>query len=101
MFCLSAKPGYLKWEPLDVSTHPVGNSEQQQNTNGDPERPHQCPRCFKKYMQYSTLKRHMNLECGISPRFQCPHCPHKAKRNDELGKHIFRKHILKGIVQPP
>lgn len=104
-------PGYVKWELLDVKNADISEKlpdnessllpqtsvdTQAQQKQIDPERPYQCPRCYKNYMQFSTLKRHIRLECGITPRFQCPHCPHKAKRNDELSKHIFRRHILKG-----
>lgn len=104
-------PGYLKWELHDVNSADTAEKQpeeeppllpqppidaQAQQKQIDPERPYQCPRCFKNYMQFCTLKRHIRLECGITPRFQCPHCPHKAKRNDELSKHIFRRHITKG-----
>ncbi|XP_046663251.1 zinc finger protein 771-like [Homalodisca vitripennis] len=59
-----------------------------------PSRPHQCPRCLKAYLKPCTLRRHITFECGISPQFHCPYCDHKAKRNDELNKHIFRRHNI-------
>ncbi|KAG8259464.1 hypothetical protein J6590_014934 [Homalodisca vitripennis] len=57
-------------------------------------RPHQCPRCLKAYLKPCTLRRHITFECGVSPQFHCPYCDHKAKRNDELNKHIFRRHNI-------
>ncbi|PNF37612.1 hypothetical protein B7P43_G11949 [Cryptotermes secundus] len=41
--------------------------------------PFRCPRCYKCYQYKNSLSRHMRLECGKEPQFQCPFCPHSAK----------------------
>nr|CAD7424061.1 unnamed protein product [Timema monikensis] len=38
-----------------------------------------CPNCEKLYSYKSSLARHMRLECGKAPQFQCPYCPHQTK----------------------
>ncbi|KAL1129432.1 hypothetical protein AAG570_013958 [Ranatra chinensis] len=45
-----------------------------------PEKRFICPQCGRRYRWKQTLSRHLRLECGKEPTFQCPHCPHKAKR---------------------
>ena len=54
---------------------------------------YQCLQCGKKYHYKTSLSRHMRLECGKVPQFQCPFCPHRAKLNWNLQKHIKIKHL--------
>jgi uncharacterized Zn-finger protein len=51
-----------------------------------------CPSCGKIYRWKKSLYNHVKLECGKEPQFQCPHCPHRAKLNWNLQKHIKLKH---------
>ncbi|XP_063229146.1 zinc finger protein 397-like [Bacillus rossius redtenbacheri] len=44
-----------------------------------------CDQCGKAYNLRHTLLRHMRLECGKEPQFQCPHCPKRSKRRRTLG----------------
>ncbi|KAK3915455.1 Longitudinals lacking protein, isoform G [Frankliniella fusca] len=54
---------------------------------------HRCPDCGRIYRWKHGLQRHMALECGNKePRFQCPYCPFKCTRKDNLTSHIFRRH---------
>jgi uncharacterized C2H2 Zn-finger protein len=51
-----------------------------------------CPSCGKIYRWKKSLYNHVKLECGKEPQLQCPHCPHRAKLNWNLQKHIKLKH---------
>nr|CAD7392051.1 unnamed protein product [Timema cristinae] len=46
-----------------------------------------CPNCEKLYSYKSSLARHMRLECGKAPQFQCPYCPHQTKHKTQ---HTYR-----------
>ena len=54
--------------------------------------PYVCVECGRSYMYKYTLQRHMKLECGKEPNIQCPHCPYRTKRNEDLKKHMKRLH---------
>ena len=51
-----------------------------------------CAACGKSYMWKCTLQRHVKLECGKPASIQCPVCPYKTKRPDELKTHLKRTH---------
>jgi hypothetical protein len=52
-----------------------------------------CPLgCGKVYSQNKNLQYHMKYECGKEPRFQCPYCPHRTKRKNNLMLHISSQH---------
>ena len=51
-----------------------------------------CPRCLAGYSHKRNLQRHLLLECGQPPRYQCPYCPHRSKRRNQLIFHIRRVH---------
>ncbi|XP_069702168.1 longitudinals lacking protein, isoforms H/M/V-like isoform X22 [Periplaneta americana] len=51
-----------------------------------------CPGCGKCYWYKKTMLRHLRLECGKEPQFQCPYCPHRAKQKNHLVKHIASRH---------
>lgn len=52
-----------------------------------------CQRCGNFYTYKKNLLRHLNLECGKEPQFQCPYCPKKAKHKNHMLRHIRSQHI--------
>ncbi|KAG5900386.1 hypothetical protein JTB14_033834 [Gonioctena quinquepunctata] len=54
---------------------------------------YQCTRCFKTYKHAHIMRRHMEFECGMEPKFQCSICGHKSKRKYEMTVHIRKKHM--------
>ncbi|XP_054287652.1 zinc finger protein 425-like [Macrosteles quadrilineatus] len=50
-----------------------------------------CPRCPSSYKYKYDLKKHLKLECGVLRQFQCPLCPHKAKRDDSSDSLVLVK----------
>ncbi|KAI5697670.1 hypothetical protein M8J75_013921 [Diaphorina citri] len=52
-----------------------------------------CDGCGKEYQYKRNLDRHKKFECGQEPRYQCPHCPHRAKHKANLKTHIAVKHF--------
>ncbi|OXU25917.1 hypothetical protein TSAR_011822 [Trichomalopsis sarcophagae] len=52
----------------------------------------ECPRCGKQYVRAQHLKRHIEFECGVLPRFLCYYCPQRCKLKDNLTKHIRKLH---------
>lgn len=53
---------------------------------------HVCPRCGKGYVFHKSLTRHQRYECGLAPRFRCPHCMFRSKQQSHIREHIKRKH---------
>uniref|UniRef100_A0A1B6L9N1 C2H2-type domain-containing protein n=1 Tax=Graphocephala atropunctata TaxID=36148 RepID=A0A1B6L9N1_9HEMI len=51
-----------------------------------------CPRCCKVYTYPSTLLRHLKFECGKLPKFECPHCPYRSHRKENIKSHVIAKH---------
>jgi hypothetical protein len=51
-----------------------------------------CTQCFRVYRHRSNLLRHIRLECGKDPIFQCPYCQHRSKRKGNLMMHIRKLH---------
>ncbi|KAL1451808.1 hypothetical protein WDU94_006148, partial [Cyamophila willieti] len=51
-----------------------------------------CPSCDRTYSSRSSLKRHLNYECGKLPSFQCSQCNYATKRKTSLASHFYRKH---------
>ncbi|XP_026684861.1 gastrula zinc finger protein xFG20-1-like [Diaphorina citri] len=54
-----------------------------------------CDVCGKEYKYKRGLYRHKKFECGQEPKYQCPHCPHRAKHKANLKTHIAVKHFAK------
>lgn len=53
---------------------------------------HNCPNCNSSYSQRKNLQRHLKLECGQEPKFACPFCTLRCKRNNQMQHHIATKH---------
>lgn len=51
-----------------------------------------CTNCGKTFSRSYNLNRHKRYECGKQPQFQCPQCPAKAKRKDNIIKHFISVH---------
>lgn len=51
-----------------------------------------CPKCDKVYNARRNLVRHINLECGKEPKYNCMYCDYKNYRRNEINKHIRKKH---------
>lgn len=64
----------------------------------DPERPFSCVRCGRLYKWKSSLKSHIQNECGKDPQFKCPECPYCCKVRSNLLKHIRNSHGVGAIV---
>ncbi|KAL1452042.1 hypothetical protein WDU94_006361 [Cyamophila willieti] len=53
---------------------------------------HECHQCGRSYKWRSSLKSHLQNECGKEPRFLCPHCPYRCKVRSNLFKHLRNYH---------
>lgn len=51
-----------------------------------------CEVCNRSYKNKGDLQRHVRIECGREPRFQCPFCDLCVKYKYVLSTHIKRKH---------
>lgn len=54
-----------------------------------------CPRCGKDYSQRKNMRRHYRLECGQEPRYPCPICNLRFKRNNQMNSHLLTRHGIK------
>lgn len=57
-----------------------------------------CADCDRSYMNKCSLNRHIKLECGRTPRFECPHCSFWSSRQSALQVHMFVQHNVPQIV---
>lgn len=54
-----------------------------------------CPNnCNRRYKSKSALARHLKLECGKEPQFQCNICFKKFSQRTTLRAHCGVKHGL-------
>jgi hypothetical protein len=51
-----------------------------------------CTKCGKVYNWRGNLLRHMRLECGKEPQFQCSYCPYMTKHKNHLRRHVMTRH---------
>lgn len=56
------------------------------------DRPYKCDVCGKAYLHIRNLHRHVKLECGKAPGFNCSVCSYKAYQKVHVQKHVRRKH---------
>ncbi|KAL0132421.1 hypothetical protein PUN28_000283 [Cardiocondyla obscurior] len=57
----------------------------------------ECPKCLKIYKWYRGLLRHLDYECGKTPRFKCPHCVYIGKHRSHVYSHIRGNHYNRPI----
>lgn len=57
----------------------------------------ECPKCRKIYKWYRGLHRHLEYECGKTPRFKCPHCVYIGKHRSHVYSHIKSNHYNRPI----
>lgn len=53
---------------------------------------YRCPNCTRTYKYQTGLCSHLRYECGKTPQFSCPYCPHRAYHKGQLGIHIQGRH---------
>ncbi|XP_011686582.1 PREDICTED: longitudinals lacking protein, isoform G isoform X18 [Wasmannia auropunctata] len=58
---------------------------------------YECPKCRKIYKWYRGLHRHLEYECGKTPRFKCPHCVYIGKHRSHVYSHIKTNHYNRPI----
>ncbi|XP_063228428.1 longitudinals lacking protein, isoforms A/B/D/L-like isoform X5 [Bacillus rossius redtenbacheri] len=51
-----------------------------------------CPQCGKMYAWRCTLLRHLKLECGVEPQYECRLCRQRFRRKYHLRNHISSRH---------
>ena len=61
-------------------------------TPKDAQPTHVCPNCKKGYYYRHNLLKHIRLECGVEPKFQCQFCFQKFKQKGNLNEHKKRMH---------
>jgi len=59
-----------------------------------------CTQCGRVYRWRTSLVKHLRMECGKEPQFQCPYCPQKLTQKHNLLSHIARKHSNMEAVLP-
>lgn len=53
-----------------------------------------CPKCQTVYNAQRNLVRHVRYECGRTRTFKCPYCAYTSCRNNDVTRHLHRKHKL-------
>ncbi|XP_011052791.1 PREDICTED: longitudinals lacking protein, isoforms A/B/D/L isoform X6 [Acromyrmex echinatior] len=58
---------------------------------------YECHKCRKIYKWYRGLHRHLEYECGKTPRFKCPHCVYIGKHRSHVYSHIKSNHFNRPV----
>lgn len=53
-----------------------------------------CYRCGKRYIWRDSLQKHLRVECGKDPTFQCPICGRKFKHKHRWQSHARLIHYI-------
>ncbi|XP_018907225.1 uncharacterized protein [Bemisia tabaci] len=67
-------------------------------TAGAEHQRHVCPQCGRTYKWRSSLKSHLQNECGKEPKCICPYCTYRCKVRSNLLKHLRNYH--KSAISP-
>lgn len=51
-----------------------------------------CAKCGRWYSTRSIMLRHMNHECGVEKKIECPLCHRRFRRKWNLEQHMKRLH---------
>jgi hypothetical protein len=51
-----------------------------------------CHGCGRSYRWLKHLIAHQRRECGQEPQQQCPVCPMRTKRKENLKRHVLQVH---------
>ncbi|XP_014607733.1 PREDICTED: longitudinals lacking protein, isoforms A/B/D/L-like isoform X22 [Polistes canadensis] len=76
---------------IGSSTNIIGNqrtSNYQTYRLGRGQSSYKCPNCDRFYMRISCLKRHLRVECGQEPQYQCQICQGWFKYKHNLSAHM-------------
>ncbi|XP_011640007.1 longitudinals lacking protein, isoforms A/B/D/L isoform X17 [Pogonomyrmex barbatus] len=94
------RPCYVDVAPLPINT--VGHRRRFRTRLGatmgtSSPGTYECPKCRKIYKWYRGLHRHLEYECGKTPRFKCPHCIYIGKHRSHVYSHIKSNHFNRPI----
>nr|CAD7406252.1 unnamed protein product [Timema cristinae] len=71
----------IYFQPLESLSSAICNTIQNETCNLETTAQnvskYHCPNCGKVYSYNRSLRRHLRLECGKEPLYQCPHCPRR------------------------
>ncbi|XP_014299622.2 zinc finger protein 468 isoform X1 [Microplitis demolitor] len=67
---------------------PMRNSVPEPTTTTRGQSSYKCPNCNRVYRRASCLRRHMRMECGKHPRYQCRICNGKFTYKHNLTAHM-------------
>lgn len=54
--------------------------------------PNNCGRVYTGYYGKSNLKKHLQFECGVEPKFSCSFCQKRFSRKSSLKSHVILVH---------
>lgn len=86
--------GPIKSEPivtevLDIVEHHPTTTDAFQPVRAPRGQPSfKCPNCCRLYMRISCLKRHLRMECGKAPNYECRVCHGKFTYKHNLMAHM-------------
>ncbi|KAL7295412.1 hypothetical protein TKK_0011294 [Trichogramma kaykai] len=70
--------------PFEVQNRPSRREAAEDSTAT-----YKCPNCTRTYKREYCLKRHLRVECGKNPNYQCPIC-----KNWFMHKHNLVTHYV-------
>lgn len=54
--------------------------------------PNNCGRCYKGVGRKASLNKHLNHECGVPKKYECPYCIKRFAYNYNRNKHCLIIH---------
>lgn len=60
-----------------------------------------CPNCYKPYVKFQSLQKHIKVDCGKSKRFSCgfQFCNYRSNRKENTKRHMALVHGLMDIAR--